>query len=223
MKTIKFIMIILSFLATNNLLSQTIDFNRNNLDTVGVKMSLCEYKGIEAVKVIKDSNIKEPDQPTFVKLKNIDFKNGIIEINLLSKLVENAGQDARGFIGIAFRINSDNSKFECIYLRPTNARSNDQSRRNHTIQYFSFPDYNFFRLRKEAPDKYESYADMTLNEWIKVKIVIKDTNAQLYINDAEKPCLNVDDLKHGKNYSGSIGLWVDTGTEGYFSDLNITQ
>ena len=78
-------------------------------------------------------------------------------------------------------------------------------------------------MRKETPDKYESYADMALNEWIKVKIVVKENNARLYINDAEKPCLIVDDLKHGKDFSGSIGLWVDTGTEGYFSDLKIFE
>ena len=136
MRTTKFIMIYLSLLTTINLSSQTIDFNKVTFDTVGVKMFLCEYDKKVTVKVIKDSDINEPDEPTFVKLKSIDFKNGIIEVSVLSKLLENAGQNARGFIGIAFRINSDNSKFECIYLRPTNARSNDQSRRNHPIQYF---------------------------------------------------------------------------------------
>ena len=64
---------------------------------------------------------------------------------------------------------------------------------------------------------------MGLNEWIKVKIVIKDDNAQLFVNDAKNPCLIVNDLKHGKGDSGSIGLWVDTFTEGYFADLKVIE
>jgi len=62
------------------------------------------------------------------------------------------------------------TKFECIYIRPTNGRSRDQVRKNHSIQYFSYPDYKFSRLRKEFPEKYESHADMGLNEWIKMKM-----------------------------------------------------
>ena len=144
-------------------------------------------------------------------------------MKVLSRLVPNAPETARGFIGIAFRINDNNSKFECIYIRPTNGRANDQIRRNHSIQYFSFPDYTFDRLRKEAPEKYESYADMGLNEWIKLKIIIKDSHAELFINDSKQPSLIVNDLKNGTNSSGAIGLWVDVGTEGYFTGLKILK
>jgi hypothetical protein len=84
----------------------------------------------------------------------------------LSRLLPNAPGSARGFIGLAFRNKDDNSKFESIYIRPTNGRADDQVRRNHSIQYFSFPDYDFERFRKEAPEKYESYAVMGLIEWI---------------------------------------------------------
>jgi hypothetical protein len=31
----------------------------------------------------------------------------------------------------------------------------------------------------------------------------------------------VNDLKHGADISGGIGLWVDVGTEGYFTDLRV--
>ena len=71
---------------------------------------------------------------------------------------------SRGFIVVAFRIGENNSKIEGIYIRPTNGRTDDQIRRNYSIQYFSFPDYKFDRLRKESPEKQETYADMGLNE-----------------------------------------------------------
>ncbi|WP_212768253.1 hypothetical protein [Larkinella sp. C7] len=99
----------------------------------------------------------------------------------------------------------------------------DQVRRNHAIQYYSYPDHKFDRLRKEAPERYESYADMALNEWIALKIVVQDPEAKLYLNDAKQPALLVKDLKHGAGGSGGIGLWVDVGTEGYFTDLKITK
>jgi hypothetical protein len=64
---------------------------------------------------------------------------------------------------------------------------------------------------------------MTLNEWIKLKIIVKDSKAQLFINDSKQPCLIVNDLKHGAAATGAIGLWVDVGTEGYFSDFKIYE
>jgi len=203
--------------------SQTIKLDKNKLEAVNVSMSIEKLMGKEAVKVIKDSAIKEFDEPTFAKIEGIKFKNGTIEVKVLSRLLPNAPELARGFIGIAFRINDSNSKFESIYVRPTNGRANNQLRRNHSIQYFSFPEYTFERLRKEAPGEYESYADMGLNEWIKLKIVVIDNQAKLFINDNKQPSLIVNDLKHGANSTGAIGLWVDVGTEGFFSDLKIQK
>ena len=137
--------------------------------------------------------------------------------------LKTAPEFARGFIGVAFRINDSNTKFECIYLRPVNARVDDQVRRNHSIQYYSFPDYKFDRFRKESPERYESYADMEMNKWITIRIEVKDAQAKLFINNNQQPSLIVNDLKHGANATGSIALWVETGTEGFFKDLNVTK
>jgi hypothetical protein len=94
-------------------------------------------------------------------------------------------------------------------------------RRSRSTQYFSYPDFKFDRLRNEAPGKYESYADMRLNEWIQIKVEVQGENAKLYLNGNSRPVLAVNDLKHGADDSGGIGLWVDVGTEGYFTDLRI--
>ena len=147
----------------------------------------------------------------------------MIEVKILSRLVKNAPDWARGFIGLAFRIRENNSKFESIYIRPTNGRVEDQIRRNHSIQYFAFPDYKFERLRKESPEKYESYADMALNEWITIRIEVQGKKAKLFLNDNKQPSLIVNDLKLGENNTGSIGLWVGNWTEGYFKDLKVIK
>lgn len=203
--------------------AQVVKFEKSRLLPVNVSMSLEKLMGKEVIKVIKDPAVKNVDEPTFVKIKSIDFKNGIIEVKVLSRLLKDAPDFARGFIGIAFRINDSNTKYESIYLRPLNARVDDQVRRNHSIQYYSYPDYKFDRLRKEAPERYESYADMELNKWITMRIEIKDTNAKLFLDNNKQPSLIVTDLKHGASLSGSIGFWVDIGTEGYFSDLKIIK
>jgi hypothetical protein len=201
--------------------AQAIKFDKNKLQSVNVTMSFEKLMGKEVVKVIKDSTIKAVDQPTFVKIGGDHFKNGTIEVNVLSRLLPTAPSYARGFIGIAFRVNETNTKFECIYIRPTNGRADNQLQRNHSIQYFSFPGYDFEYLRKESPGQYEAYADMGLNEWIKLKIEVAGTKARLFLNNNKQPSLIVDDLKQGPDLSGSIGLWVDIGTEGYFSDLKV--
>ena len=208
-------------LGTASLNAQQVRLTNNTLEPIQVSKSFEKAQGRQAVRVVKDSTVKEFDEPTFVRIKGIDFTNGTIEVKVLSRLLKTAPDFARGFMGIAFRINENNSKYESIYLRPTNARADDQVRRNHSIQYYAYPDYKFDRLRKEAPEAYESYADMALNEWITMKIVVKGKQAQLYLNGNKQPSLVVNDLKHGAGASGAIGLWVDVGTEGYFSDLRI--
>lgn len=221
--------LILFILASNTLLNlnylhaQSINFAKTRLQPVNVYTSIQKLMNKSVVRVTKDSNVKTFDQPTFARIGGIDFKDGIIEVNVLSRLLSNAPESARGFIGIAFRINDSISKFECIYIRPTNGRANDQLRRNHSIQYFSYPGYDFDRLRKEAPGQYESYADMGLNEWIRLKIEVRGNQARLFINGNKQPSLIVNDLKQGSNLSGGIGLWVDVGTEGFFSDLKILK
>jgi len=216
--------IVVAFLfGSSGVFAQLIALNKNNLEAKLVDMSIEKMKGKQVIKVVKDSTVKDANVPTFVKIKGIDFKDGTIEIKVLSRLLKNAPATARGFIGDDFHIDSLNSKFESIYLRPTNGRAEDQLRRNHSIQYFSYPDYNFDRLRKEAEGVYESYADMGLNEWITMRIEVKGKQAKLFLNNNKQPSLIVNDLKLDGNVSGAIGLWVDNGTEGYFTDLKVRK
>lgn len=192
-----------------------------NFRPVNTFINIDKIEGKETILVTKDPKVKAVDEATFARLVETDFRNGIIEVKVLSKLLENAPDFARGFIGIAFRINESNSKFECIYIRPANGRAEDQLRRNRSTQYFSYPDFKFDRLRNESSGIYESYADMGLNEWITIKIEVKDEKAKLYLHGQVHPVLIVNDLKHGANASGGVGLWVDIGTEGYFIDLKV--
>jgi hypothetical protein len=216
-----FILAFSAVLFSISLQAQSVKLVRSNLIANQVYMSVEKLDGEEVLKVIKDSTVQKVDEPTFVKLKNVNFKDGVIEVKVLSRLLKNAPAFARGFIGIAFRIDDKNTKYESIYIRPTNGRADDQVRRNHSVQYYSYPDYKFDRLRKEAPETYETYADMGLNEWITMRIEVKGKEARLFLNNSKYPVLLVKDLKLGENTEGGIGLWVDIGTEGYFKDLKV--
>jgi len=153
-------------------------------------------------------------------LPEIQIRNGTIEADVAGAPAKDADDSARGFIGIAFRIQSE-SRFEIIYLRPTNSHADDQLRRNHTTQYSSEPDWPWDRLRKESPGVYESWVDIEAGKWTHMLIVVHGASAALYINQAENPCLVVHDLKLG-DVAGSVGLWMGQDTEGYFRKVRLT-
>jgi hypothetical protein len=155
-------------------------------------------------------------------LKNVRFHNGTIDLEVSGAPAKNAPEAARGFIGIAFRMQDDGARFENFYIRPTNGRADDQLRRNHTTQYESKPDWPWDRLRKETPGVYESYADIVAGEWTHLRIVVQGKNASLFVGDATQPCLLVHDLKLGDT-EGAVALWVGPGTDGYFGQLTINS
>ena len=189
------------------------------LEPHGVAIEPVMYQGRKAVRVTELSN---PAAGGIAVLPAASFHDGTVEVDLAGKPAAGAPGDARGFVGIVFHANADASKYECVYLRPTNGRADDQLRRNHSAQYISIPDYEWFRLRQETPGKYESYVDLVPGEWTRVRIEVSGVKMKLYVNGSAQPVLVVNDLKLGDS-TGSIALWIGPGTEAYFANLRITQ
>ena len=183
-----------------------------------VTIAQTNYKGRSALQLLATPGAA--NATSYALVKDAMFRDGTFEVDLAGQPAAGAGEGARGFIGIAFRFQGDGS-YEYIYLRPTNGRADDQVRRNHSTQYSAAPDFDFARSRQEAPEKYESYADLQPGVWTKYKIEVDGRKARLYVNGSEQPCLMVNDLKHEPR-EGGVALWVGPGTEGYFSNLKIT-
>src|SRR6185436_13073565 len=101
-------------------------------------------------------------------------------------------------------------------------RANDQLRRNHSTQYISHPDWTWQRLRQETPGVYESYVDIEPGKWTHMKIVVDGKRAELYVNNAPRPVLIVNELKKGAS-AGAITLWIGNDTDAYFSNLTVTK
>ncbi len=180
------------------------------------------FAGHRGLRLELTPDAETPDCANFALIDGLEFRNGTIEVELAGRPLPDAPPGARGFVGIAFRIADDLSKFECVYLRPTNGRADVQLRRNRSVQYFSFPDYKFDRLRAEAPGEYETYVDLVPGAWTKMRIEVSEEQARLFVHDAEQPTLIVNDLKHGPGLTGGIGLYIDSGTEGFFRDLRVS-
>jgi hypothetical protein len=176
------------------------------------------YKGKDALK-LTDKNAG-PNE-SLVVLKGVQFHDGAIELEVSGAPAANADPTARGFIGIAFRMQPESNRTELIYIRPSNGRANDQLQRNHSTQYVSAPEWTWQRLRAESPGQYESYVDLQPGEWTRIRIVVKGKDASLYIGDSAQPCLVVHDLKLG-DVAGGVALWSGPGTDAYFRNLSIT-
>src|SRR6266550_2061957 len=190
--------------------AQTVD----QLIAHNVKLESVDYLGKRAVKITEDGQVANGE--AYAIVKDGVFHNGTIEVELAGRPGAGANAAARGFVGIAFRLQK--GQFEYIYLRPTNGRADDQVRRNHSTQYSAYPDFSFAVARQQAPEKYESYVDLEAGAWTRYRITIEGTKARLYVNGTTQPCLIVNDLKLGDS-SGGVALWIGPCTEGYFTGL----
>ncbi len=198
------------------LAAQTVD----RLETKNATIAVTTFKGKSGVQVIASPGAA--NATSYAVVKGASLRDGTIEVELAGQPSSDAAAagGARGFIGIAFRLQGD-GRYEYIYLRPTNGRADDQVRRNHSTQYSSHPDFSFAQSRQEAPEKYESYVDLEPGVWTRFKIVVEGRKARLYVHGAEQPCLIVNDMKLEPK-EGGVALWVGPGTEGYFANLKIT-
>jgi len=183
----------------------------------GVTFTAVTYQGQKAVRLVGEPGF---DGEGYAAVKGPAIQDGRIELDVAGRPGAGAPEGARGFIGVAFRIQPDDRAFECFYIRPTNGRADDQLRRNHSTQYISFPDWPWERLRRESPGVYESYADLVVGDWTHLRIDVSGRRAQLYVNGASQPSLIVNDLKL-QPASGGVGLWLGTATEGYFRNLRV--
>ncbi|MVM33789.1 hypothetical protein GO755_27370 [Spirosoma sp. HMF4905] len=125
-----------------------------------------------------------------ITLKDNTFKNGIIEFDMTLS-------PERNFPGFAFRM-QDRNNFEHIYLRPHRVGNPD------AIQYipiFNGQDsWQFY-----YGDGYSTTVNYPMNEWAHIKLVVRDTQAEVYIGNPTEPSLVIHQLKREPK-SGRISL-----------------
>lgn len=195
------------FTATNNVApepakSESIEFGEQrwsapNCESVAVE----NYLGKECLHIVgKERN--------FVFLPNTgDFQDGTIEVDIASKT----------FSGIGFRGNREGSLTEKVYFRPFNSGTEKHS---NSVQYSMLgrEEFGWRALRESKPGKYETGAELPMDQWFHVKVVVKGNRMEAYVDDAPKPVLVVQPLLSDRT-SGVIGVW---GWDSRFANFKFT-
>lgn len=166
----------------------------SNADRVTVE----NYRGRSALHVVGQ-------EAAFAPIIDATFGDGVIEVDIASST----------FSGIGFRGNDPGTIVEKIYFRPQNSGT---ARHANTVQYSMLgrPQFGWRALRENSPGKYESGAEISVNEWFHVRVDIQDKRASVYVNDQKQPVLVIDELL-GNQPRGTIGVW---GWDSYFSNFS---
>jgi hypothetical protein len=183
----------------------------------GVSASAATHEGRSAVRLVEANGRRDGG---LAIVDPLSFQDGEIAIDVAGRRGALAVPNDRGFVGLAFRVSADAGRYESIYLRPDNGRADDQVRRNHSTQYVSHPDFPWPLLRKNFPEKYESYVDLQPGVWTSMRIVVRGAAARLYVHGSDQPTLVVNDLKLPPG-PGGVALWIGPGTEAFFANLRI--
>jgi len=209
MKTTKFIACAISLIILSFAQAQDIGNAQANSDKWSVFNRQVSYKdGI--------IHLNSQEYDGLLWLKNTKFKNGIIEFDVKGK-----DTPGRSFIGFAFH-GKDNDTYDAIYFRPFNFKNPEK--KSKSVQYVSMPDNGWAVLRSAFPGKYEfemSPVPKSEDDWFHVKIEIDYPQVKVYVNDFDKPTLEVEQISIGKD--GRLGFWVGNNSEGWFKNLKITE
>ena len=211
MKTIKFLLVVIQLS-----IGLSINAQKNEIVPDLSKIKDSNLWTLYNRELITDNAVHLNGEPGdgLLWLKGPIFTNGKIELDI-------KGKDERGrsFVGLAFHGLND-STYDVVYFRPFNFKSPE--RRGHSVQYISHPEYTWFKLRKEHPEKYENpvlpVPDPT--DWFHATIIVDYPNVKVFANNSEKPSLTVKQLSSRKE--GWIGFWVGNNSEGFFRNLKIT-
>ncbi len=149
------------------------------------------------------------------RLEGSEFINGTIELDIKGRNVQGAS-----FVGVAFR-GVDETTYDAVYFRPFNFLAENPVNRGHGVQYISHPTYTWSYLRAEHPEEYENPVDNVPdpNAFFHVKIVVEKPKVEVFVNNADTPCLVVNELTD--RTGGWIGLYVGNYSDGTFANLRI--
>lgn len=160
--------------------------------------------------------VTEREGAGVVWIEGSDFSTGTIEVDVRGRDVPQ-----QSFVGIAFG-RRDDGTYESVYLRPFNFRNPDVTRRQNAVQYMFVPSHDWPRLRQEFPGEFENPVDASIDpiDWIRLRIVIAERTARVYVGSPSTPTL--ENRRLGGPVRGMIGLWVGNNSDGAFANLRIT-
>ncbi|RJR29507.1 MAG: hypothetical protein C4574_03520 [Candidatus Latescibacterota bacterium] len=137
-------------------------------------------------------------------LRNVEFENGVIEFDL-------AVSGEASYPGIAFRAEGDDW-FERVYIRPHRA-----GRYPDALQYT--PTMNGIEEWQlcNGPG-FTAGVEFPPDRWIPVRLEVKGSQARVFVNGAERPALEIHELRGGRA-KGGIALVGENNAKAHFSNF----
>jgi len=148
-------------------------------------------------------------------IKDVNFDIGTLDVSL-------RGEDLKGksFVGVAFNVQNE-STYEAVYFRPFNFRSEEATRRAHSLQYIYHPKYTWRFLRTNHEGHYEGKFPRrpNPNNWFNVQVIVTADSVFVYDKETNGTLLAVERLT--EQVSNNIALWTGFDSKGEFKDLTI--
>lgn len=159
-----------------------VPFSPDRWEATG-KVEFILHKGVSAMRIAPGVGQ--------VVLNNFNLTNGVVEFDLEPTRL--------GFTGLYFRYHDPNEN-ECFYIRT--ARTGDPSAPD-AVQYAPLvKGVNLWDLLGH----YQSSAMIRSNDWNHIKLVISGARLRAYVNDPDKPVLDVPRLE-GDTSSGTLAFF----------------
>lgn len=173
-----------------------VPFDATYWDIAG-KMQPETYQGKACIRLTEGS----------IYLKDSTFINGLIEFDM-------ALSNDRYFPGLGFRL-QDKENFEHVYLRPHQLGNPD------AIQYT--PVFNMQAAwQLYYGDGYSTAVTYPLKDWVHIKLMVRGTQAEVYVGNPNKPALVIHRLKRAAK-PGRISLDNGAPVDARFANFQYTK
>lgn len=140
-------------------------------------------------------------------LKDFEFFTGTIEYELYIT-------GRRGFPGVQFRI-QDNQNFEEFYVRPHQSGNPDANQ--YTPVFNGTAGWQLY-----YGDRFSRALPYKMHTWNRIKLVVAEQSAEVYINDMEVPALVIPALKRAPK-PGKLALNAGGPSSFRFANLKVTK
>ncbi len=131
----------------------------DRLKLINVEAETVEFRGRKALR-LRESAGAAVEADTLAVVPGLKLGSGTIEVSVAGAPAAGAFDGARGFVGIAFRVQADPLRYECFYLRPTNGRPRTSCvaiTRPSTCHTPSFPGTAFARRVRDSTSRMSTW------------------------------------------------------------------
>jgi len=177
----------------------SIPFEASRWDTSKQHAEFITYKNVKAMKIVRGKNGNNQ-----VILKDFNFTNGTIEFD-----TQPVDGSRPSFMSVYFRQQSP-SESEIVYLR---TRPDESQQRNDAIQYA--PILHGINMW-DIYGQFQASAPIHNDDWNHFKLVISGLQMKVYLNNMEKPVLEIPRLE-GESHTGTIAF----DGPAYFANLTV--